>query len=82
MYVTHHPNKHDENAAFWKKTDPSAKKNANKANNDSVQKPSTPASTSSASLGLNDRLKQVLLTTGCLSETDVEKIFKEAEQGN
>ena len=41
---------------------------------------SSNASAPKVTLGLNDKLKQVLMTNVCLSTEDVDKLFKEAQE--
>ncbi len=78
LYLTHHPDKHDENVAFWKKNKEAARQAKEPAPGaEKKDKQSNPSS-----LGLNPRLKQVLMTSGCLSEADVDRLFKEAAQEN
>ena len=39
-----------------------------------------PSNSSSTSLALNDRLKQVLMTNVCLSAENVDRLFQEAQE--
>ncbi len=79
LYVTHHPNKHDENVAFWKK-EKEARRSAKQSTESAANK--KPTSTPTSSLTLNTKLKQVLITSACLSESDVDKILNEAQSEN
>ena len=83
LYVSSHsPDMHEA----WSKDKKNAKdgmyRNAVAANASASSNGDTSSNASApkATLGLNDKLKQVLMTNVCLSAEDVDKRFKEAQE--
>ena len=75
LYVKHPPERHDAVTAHWK-----AKRAQEKELKNEPPKTTPAANPPGSSLQLQSRLKEVLCTNLCLSASDVDKIFAEAQE--